>query len=45
MKSIIDRFSTLVKGTVSGFDRIVFKRLGDYVYDCGAVEFNFGSMI
>lgn len=27
MKSFIDRFSTLVKGTISGFDRIVFKGL------------------
>ena len=25
MKSFIDRFSNLVKGTISGFDRIVFK--------------------
>ena len=25
MKAFIDRFSGLVKGTVSGFDRIVFK--------------------
>ena len=27
MKSFIDRFSGLVKGTISGFDRIVFKGL------------------
>jgi len=27
MKSFIDRFSNLVKGTISGFDRIVFKGL------------------
>jgi len=27
MKSFIDRFSNLVKGTIPGFDRIVFKRL------------------
>ena len=27
MKSFIDRFSGLVKGTLSGFDRIVFKGL------------------
>ena len=25
MKAFVDRFSCLVKGTVSGFDRIVFK--------------------
>ena len=25
MKSFIDRFTNLVKGTISGFDRIVFK--------------------
>jgi len=27
MKSFIDRFSGLVKGTISGFNRIVFKGL------------------
>jgi len=27
MKAFIDRFSGLVKGTISGFDRIVFKGL------------------
>jgi hypothetical protein len=32
MKSIIDRFSTLVKGTVFGFDRIVLKGHTKQVY-------------
>ena len=27
MNAFIDRFSDLVKGTISGFDRIVFKGL------------------
>jgi len=27
MKLFIDKFSNLVKGTISGFDRIVFKGL------------------
>lgn len=27
MKKLIERFSSLVKGTLSGFDRIVFKGL------------------
>ena len=31
MRSIIDRFLNLVKGTTSGFDRIVFKELGDCI--------------
>jgi len=31
MKAFISRFSSIVKGTISGFDRIVFKA-GRYPY-------------
>ena len=37
MKSFIDRFSNLVKGTISGLDRIVFKGLVLPLMSPGAV--------